>query len=189
MKELTQQDKMQLAKIAKSTLTWCLGFDATPTLIDLKASASEATKQPFGVEIIFKKWGSLRSKSHTIFTQEPGYKNIINNVITATKKAALFEPIRQDELQYLTLEIYIITPPHPIKDHKEINLSEQGIVFEDKHHEAMFLPGTSTQFNWDLNTTLDNLCKKAGLAPHHWKQHGRFMVFEKIPIYLEKNPL
>lgn len=189
MMELTQDDRIQLAKIARTTLNWSLKHDELPTLIDLQCNAPPNTRNSLGIEVVFRKWGDLRCKAHTVFTIEPVYKNVILNVIAATKKSALFPPIRPDEVQYLTLEMSIITPPHPIQNHHDINLSRHGIVFEDKNHEAMFLPGTPNQYNWDLSTTLSNLSKKAGLAPHHWKHHGRFLVFEKIPIYREKNPL
>ena len=167
MIELTQQEKLQLAKIAKKTLPWCLDNDTTPSLIDLQCDATSNARFPMGTEVVLKKWGNLRSKALTVFSQEPVYKNMINNVINATKKSALFPPIRKDEVQFLTYELSIITPPHPIKNHRDINLEEQGIIFEDNHHEAMFLPGTPKKFGWDLNDTLDNLSKKAGLAPHH----------------------
>lgn len=188
MSALTQEDKIRLAKIAKSTLSWCLKNDTEPSLIDLQCAAPENTRAPFGIEVIFKKWEKLRSKSNVVFTHEPGYKNVMHHVIIAAKKSALFPPLRQDELQYITLELNVIMPPQPIQNHHDIDLSVHGIVFEDKHHEAFFMPGTPTQYNWDLSTTLSNLCKKAGLPPHHWKHHGRFLVFKKDPIFLEKNP-
>jgi uncharacterized protein (TIGR00296 family) len=189
MVHIEQDDKIQLARIAKSTLQWCLEEDTTPTLLDLQLNAPKSIRAACGSEVVFKKWGDLRTKALTVFTQEPLYKNVITNVISAAKKSALFPPILHNEVQYLTLELSIVTPPYPIQNHRDINLEQHGIIFEDKHHEAMFLPGTPGLYNWDLHTTLDNLCKKAGLAPHHWRTHGRFLVFEKTPIYFEKNPL
>ncbi len=47
----------------------------------------------------------------------------------------------------------------------------------------MFLPHVATEQGWDLEQTLDALCRKAGLRPGAWRSGTSFFTFQAIVFH------
>jgi len=103
-------------------------------------------------------------------------KPLIEGVIEAAISACQdprFEPLREEELQNIVIEVSVLTEPKKIefKDTKEllekIRPFKNGLIIKKGFHAGLFLPQV-----WDELSTkeefLSQLCIKAGLPRNCW---------------------
>ena len=97
-----------------------------------------------------------------------------------------FKPLREKELENILVEITILTPTRKINNYKEIILGKHGIILKKAGRQAVFLPQVPLGLGWNLETTLKELSKKAGLREDAWKTNCEFHVFEGIKFQENK---
>jgi uncharacterized protein (TIGR00296 family) len=89
-----------------------------------------------------------------------------------------FEPVSQDELKDITIEISALTTPSPITSADEIRIGIDGVVLNKDGQSAVFLPQVAPEQGWNVNQMLTQLSRKAGLAADGWKEGASFLVFQ-----------
>lgn len=127
-----------------------------------------------GVFVSIHKGKELRGCIGTYLpTKENLAKEIIFNAISASQDPR-FLPIQEEELPYLSYEVYLLEEPKPIKDINELDPKKYGILIRSLESEksALLLPdleGIDTKEEQILIT-----CKKAGIDP----TKERFIIFK-----------
>ena len=89
-----------------------------------------------------------------------------------------FDPVTPDELPGLSVEISVLTKPHPVEHYNDIELGKHGIILSKHRRSAVFLPQVAPEQGWTLPQTLSALSMKAGLPPDAWREGASFQVFE-----------
>ncbi|MDP8012792.1 MAG: AmmeMemoRadiSam system protein A [Nanoarchaeota archaeon] len=98
---------------------------------------------------------------------------ICESAVSATQDPR-FEPLREDELDKISIEISILTKPELIsaKDPRDylniIRPSVDGLIIEEGFSSGLFLPQVWDEIK-DPEKFLDELCLKAGLPVGEWK--------------------
>ena len=90
-----------------------------------------------------------------------------------------FPPIDLQELDDLTVEITLLGPAQAVDSPDAIEIGRHGIYMRtDEDKGALYLPQVPLDQGWDLETTLQNLSRKAELPDDAWQQDDvRFFVF------------
>lgn len=141
------------------------------------ASLPGNLRHPAGAFVTLTKGGQLRGCIGYILPQEPLYKAVMENARNAALKDHRFAPVSAGELEELTVEISVLTPPAPIASWQAFEPGRQGIILQKAGRRAVFLPEVATQQGWGREQTLSHLAAKAGLPPDAWREGAEFFVF------------
>jgi uncharacterized protein (TIGR00296 family) len=137
-----------------------------------------------GVFTTITKGGELRG---CIGFPEPVYplgEAIIKSAIAAAVNDPRFPPIKNNEVDDITVEISFLTPPKPIeaKSKKDlpshIEIGKDGLVATRDGYSGLLLPQVAVDENMDPEKFLDAVCWKAGMEPGCWKD--RDTIIEKF---------
>ncbi len=186
---LTGYEKKSLLHCARATLhnafkpeqEKCAEHELFPAI-------SPGLTQPAGVFVTLNtKKGQLRGCIGRITTPEPLVKTVHDMALAAAFHDSRFSPLTAAELDDVVIDISILTPPAPVQSSQDIVIGKHGIILNKLNEtgqitaSAVFLPQVPQQFGWDLETTLQQLSLKAGLARDAW-QECAFEVFEGFEI-------
>jgi AmmeMemoRadiSam system protein A len=89
-----------------------------------------------------------------------------------------FDPVRQEELPDISLEVSVLTPERQIASIDEIEVGRHGLIVEQGSLRGLLLPQVPTEHGWDRETFVNHTCVKAGLAADAWRHGARLYVFE-----------
>jgi AmmeMemoRadiSam system protein B/AmmeMemoRadiSam system protein A len=171
---LSPQARHELLGLVRQTLTQFLSTETFPAF----QTADPALLQPRGAYVTYEEQGQLRGCLGRIEADRPTFLNVQYAAVAAALADPRFPPIDLIELEDLTVEITLLGPVEPVDDPGQIEIGRHGILMrvgEDK--AALFLPQVPLEQGWDLETTLLNLSRKAGLADDAWQRDdARFFV-------------
>ena len=98
-----------------------------------------------------------------------------------------FQPLKQNELSDLEIEISVLTPIEEINDVEKIEVGKHGIIIEKGNYSGLLLPQVATEYGWDRETFLEHTCQKAGLPPNAWKDKGTIIKIFSADVFHEAN--
>jgi len=137
--------------------------------------------------------GALRGCIGVVFP----HGNLIETTIEASCAATQdprFLPLREDELNKITIELSILSELERIlvyepRDYlNKINLGEDGLYLKYKFYTSIFLPQVPIEQNWDIKTYLSQLCLKAGLNEDAWIEKPIKLYKFKTQVFAESEP-
>lgn len=101
----------------------------------------EMTAARAGAFVSIHEHGELRGCIGTI---EPVRKNlaeeIISNAISASTRDPRFEPVSEEELDQLEINVDVLTPPQPISSEAELDVRRYGVIVEKGFRRGLLLP-------------------------------------------------
>jgi uncharacterized protein (TIGR00296 family) len=114
--------------------------------------------------------------------------------IAAATQDPRFPPVRESELDRITFEVTVLTPPRqlkvddPLQLPSKIKVGRDGLVIKQGYHSGLLLPQVPKEYGWDETEFLDYTCQKAGLPLGCWKEEKTLVFsFEGI-IFKEEHP-
>lgn len=114
--------------------------------------------------------------------------------IAAATQDPRFSPVEKAELDKITFEVTILTPPQEIKtdDHHmlptKIKVGRDGLIIKQGHYSGLLLPQVPVEYGWNEKEFLSHTCQKAGLPSDCWLQkQTKVFSFEGI-IFKEQKP-
>jgi len=127
----------------------------------------EFSNKKAGVFITIEKKGNLRGCIGTYLpTQDNIIKEVIQNAISASTEDYRFGSIQKQELPFLSYTVSILEKPELIKNKKELNPKEYGIIVKTIDYplkSALLLPDLE-----GIDTTEKQIsitCQKGGINP------------------------
>jgi len=131
-----------------------------------------------------------------------GYPEPIMPLIDALKDAAIsaaskdprFPPVREGELDKITVEVSLLTPPAEIKVKKpveyrdHVKIGEDGLIIQKGFSRGLLLPQVPVEWKWDAEEFLSQCCLKAGLMPDAWLQQGTKVFKFQAEVFSEVKP-
>ena len=160
MISLSEKEKQELKKLAKEAIESFLKKKEVPKI---ESNEKEIFSKKFGVFVTLKKNNSLRGCIGFI---EPIY-SLKQGIIYAALEAAFndprFLPLKEEELNEISIEISILGKLKKVNDWKKINLGKEGVLIKYGVFQSLFLPQVAKETGWNLEEFLGNLCLKAGL--------------------------
>jgi uncharacterized protein (TIGR00296 family) len=114
--------------------------------------------------------------------------------IAAATEDPRFSPVEPHELDSITFEVTILTPPAEITvDDPQVLLSKikvgrDGLIIRHGYHSGLLLPQVPVEYRWNEEKFLEHTCQKAGLPSSCWKEKStQIFSFEGI-IFKEEKP-
>ncbi len=127
--------------------------------------------------------GNLRGCIGYIFSPMPLFETVVNAAQQAARNDPRFKPLTEDEVDKISIEVSVLTPPVPIRGYEEIIIGTHGLLLEEPEHRAVLLPQVAVEHNFDVGRFLSALCEKAWLPTYTWQERQlNLKVFTSIVI-------
>lgn len=193
MKAYSLRDGEKLVKAARHSIELFL------TVKDFKREVVENTLDGFderhGVFVTLSHYPNkvLRGCIGFIEAVEPIKKLIIDAAIAAATEDPRFVSVSHLEFEHLVVEVSVLSKPERISGHseeliKQIRIGKDGLIIEYGYHHGLLLPLVAVEEGWNAEKFLDNVCIKAGLPTHTWKQHGVSLYKFSTQVFKELEP-
>ncbi len=155
------------------------GKPPTRALVDQRFSLPSRFEEPRAVFVTLQKAGQLRGCIGTVEAWRELWLDIVENAGAAALKDPRFPPVEASELIAVELEVSVLTPPQAVSGPDEITLGVDGVVISLAKRRALYLPQVAPSQGWDIDATLDSLCRKAGLPSDAWRDPKmEFLTFQ-----------
>jgi len=162
---LSKEEKVKLLEIAKLSIIEAV----TGKRQFFPNVTEEKLKENCGAFVTIKENNELRGCIGYIQAVKPLYETVKDVAKSAAVNDYRFNPVAENELDKLELEISVLTPLKKIKDINEIEVGKHGLVMKQGFNSGLLLPQVATEYNWDKGTFLKETCRKAGLPQDAWK--------------------
>ena len=101
----------------------------------------EMIKEKAGVFVSIHKHGKLRGCIGTIEpTRKCIAKEIIENAISASTMDPRFDPITEEELKWLEINVDVLGKPERIASRKELDVKKYGVIVSSGYRRGLLLP-------------------------------------------------
>ena len=114
--------------------------------------------------------------------------------ISAATEDPRFSPVRVDELDEITFEVTVLTPPEEIRvddplDYlSQIKVGRDGLIVKHSFNSGLLLPQVPIEYGWTEEEFLEYTCEKAGIPKDYWKKkETKILKFEGI-VFKEESP-
>jgi len=114
--------------------------------------------------------------------------------ISAATEDPRFPPVKFEELDSITFEVTVLTPPTKIEVNEsqdylsKIKIGQDGLIVKYGYNSGLLLPQVPVEYGWNEKEFLEYTCEKAGLPKEYWqKEDIEILKFEGI-IFKEKDP-
>ena len=125
-------------------------------------------------------------------------KKLFNALEDASIAAATEDPrfpsVKSKELESITFEVTVLTPPEKISVNKpeeylsKIRVGRDGLIVRNGFNSGLLLPQVPVEYNWNEREFLEYTCEKAGLSKDYWKNpNTEIQKFEGI-VFKEEEP-
>ena len=162
---LNKEEKKKLLEIARlSIIEVVTGKKQSPPDV-----TEERLKENCGAFVTIKENDRLRGCIGYIQAVKPLYETVKDVAKSAAVNDYRFNPVSQDELDKLQLEISVLTPLKKINNISEIVVGKHGLYMKQGFNSGLLLPQVATEYKWDKETFLKETCRKSGLSQDAWK--------------------
>ncbi len=147
----------------------------------------------YGVFVTLEKGGELRGCIGYPEPIMPLVLATIDSAISAATKDTRFDPVSIEEMDEITVEVSVLTPPEeirgkPIDRPRKIEVGRDGIIAERGFLKGLLLPQVAVEWGWDEEEFLTETCLKANLPPDCWlDENTKFYKFQAT-IFKEVSP-
>ncbi|MDP6685366.1 MAG: AmmeMemoRadiSam system protein B, partial [Candidatus Omnitrophota bacterium] len=162
---LTKGEKQKLLEIAKASVV-----EAVTGKRQFSPLVTEPTlKQKSGAFVTIKKHGQLRGCIGYIIAVKPLHETVKEVARSAAINDHRFNPVSEDELETIEVEVSALTPLRRIKTVDEIEVGKHGLYMKRGLNSGLLLPQVATEYGWNKETFLEHTSLKARLPKDAWK--------------------
>ena len=157
----------ELLKLARETLKCQINGKSIKIDEDLKKKFSE--KGACFVTLTIN--GELRGCIGSLEAHQELWKDVIDNSVNAGFNDPRFNPVSEDDLKDIKIEISVLSKPQKLGIGMEVYDkidNKMGIFIEKSGNRATFLPQVWEEIP-SKKEFLENLSRKAGLSKDDWK--------------------
>lgn len=122
------------------------------------------------------------------------HQSLVDAAIASATEDPRFPPVGFEELDEITFEVTVLTPPVEIKVRdpseypKMIKIGRDGLILKWEFGAGLLLPQVPVEYGWNEEEFLNHTCEKAGAPSNHWKQKStKILKFEGI-VFKETKP-
>jgi AmmeMemoRadiSam system protein A len=122
--------------------------------------------------------GDLRGCLGTLEGDETLGHGLVRLAADVSCQDPRFRPVSVDELEHVTIDLSLLTPPEVVSDPQTIVVGRDGLIVEHGRRRGLLLPQVAIEHRWDAETFLAHTCLKANLPPDAWRTGARVLRFE-----------
>jgi hypothetical protein len=122
------------------------------------------------------------------------YNALLEAAISAATEDPRFPSVTFEELDQITFEVTVLTPPQEIEvsDPQEypskVKVGRDGLIVKSGFNSGLLLPQVPKEYGWNEEEFLGHTCEKAGLPKEQWKEKNtKILKFEGI-VFKEQSP-
>lgn len=184
-----------LVKLARRAIATAL---QSGEVISAPADVAEVLTQPRGVFVtLHEEIGGERMLRGCIgipYPVKPLVEAVIESALNAAFRDPRFPPLEANELDKITVEVSILTPPQLLETSEPneypslITVGRDGLLVESDWQRGLLLPQVAIEHRFDAVTFLEQTCLKAGLPKDAWRK-GKVKVYAfQAQIFTEVKP-
>lgn len=193
---LSDEERKALLLLARKTLHVHLNEKRLITPSEAGIEITEPMKRCFGAFVtLYKPTHGVSNMGHgdkdlrgcigSMWPVSPLWETVQDNAIAAAVRDPRFPALHRTEMDDVTIEINVLTPPRRIKSKDQIVIGRDGVIFARGGHNSVFLPHVMTEYGWTVDETLRQLAVKAGLRPED-VEGAKLDIFQSEIIAEEK---
>jgi len=135
----------------------------------LKEEMPSRMQEKKAVFVTLTEESRLRGCIGSIIPQDRLFKAVADSAVNAALHDPRFEPVREEELPFLSFEISVLSRFRKVSDVGEIVIGKHGLLIESGFSKGLLLPQVAESHSWDVPTFLEQTCIKASLPRNAWK--------------------
>ena len=189
--KLSDSDGAILVKTARKAVT---EFLSNGNRMKMEADLEKKFSFDSGVFVTLNKYNVLRGCIGFPMPEKKLSHAIIDGSIAAATEDPRFPAVTTKELDDITFEVTVLTPPmeidvsDPIEYLSKIKVGRDGLIIRHSFSSGLLLPQVPVEYGWNVEEFLQHTCEKAGLARDTWKNESvKIEKFEGI-IFKEEIP-
>ncbi len=164
--KLDQKAQRKLLQIARNAVEQVVN---NGTVYEPSSGGIQSIEQDRGAFVTLKIDGQLRGCIGYTAPLKPLYLIVRDAAIQAATGDPRFSPVKPQELPHLEYEISVLSPFKHVRDVKEIQIGKHGLLIKKGRYVGLLLPQVPVEWGWDLDTYLQQICRKAGLPMNAWQ--------------------
>ena len=125
--------------------------------------------EPGACFVTLRENGAVRGCIGTLDPFEPLADNLRRNAENAAFADPAFPPLEAGELDFITIELSLLSPPRRLASPETAELGRDGLLLVRGDRRAVFLPWVVAEQRWDHAEAWSRLARKAGLLPEAWR--------------------
>ena len=188
---LSDSDGEKLVKTARAVVT---EFLKTKNKMKLDKDFEESFSSNAGVFVTLNHKSNLRGCIGYALPDKKLYNALQEAAISAATDDPRFPSVAFEELDQITFEVSILTPPQEIEvsDPQEypskVKVGRDGLIVKSGFNSGLLLPQVPKEYGWNEEEFLGHTCEKAGLPKEQWKEKDtKILKFEGI-VFKENSP-
>jgi len=188
---LSDSDGEKLVKTARAVVT---EFLKTKTKMRLDKDFEESFSTNAGVFVTLNHKSNLRGCIGYPLPDKKLYNALLEAAISAATEDPRFPSVAFEELDKITFEVTVLTPPQEIEvlDPQEypskIKVGRDGLIVKSGFNSGLLLPQVPKEYGWNEEEFLGHTCEKASLPKEQWKKKDtKILKFEGI-VFKEQSP-
>ena len=188
---LSDSDGEKLVKTARAVVT---EFLKTKNKMKLDKDFEESFSSNAGVFVTLNHKSNLRGCIGYALPDKKLYNALQEAAISAATEDPRFPSVAFEELDQITFEVTVLTPPQEIEvsDPQEypskVKVGRDGLIVKSGFNSGLLLPQVPKEYGWNEEEFLDHTCEKAGLPKEQWKEKDtKILKFEGI-VFKEQTP-
>ena len=189
--KFSNEDGEILVKTARQVVTEYL---KNRTKINLEQTFESNFSYNSGVFVTLNNSMGLRGCVGFALPNKKLYNALVDAAISAATEDPRFPPVTAKELEEITFEVTVLTPPEVIhvldtvEYPSRIKVGKDGLMVKHGSNSGLLLPQVPVEYSWTEEEFLSYTCEKAGLPRDCWKdKETEVQKFEGI-VFKEETP-
>ena len=147
-----------------------------------------------GVFVTLEKDGALRGCIGRPRAEQPAIEALVESAVGAATDDPRFPPVAPDELDSITVEVSVLTPPEPLEVDEPsaypeaIAVGRDGLIVYGDGRSGLLLPQVPVEQDWGPEAFLAGTCRKAGLPVTAWRDPDVTIETFQAQIFSEQEP-
>lgn len=190
-KQISDQDGEALVKTARSIVS---EFLKSNNRLKLEENFESNFSFNSGVFVTLNDSTGLRGCIGFPLPDKKLYNALEDAAIAAATEDPRFSPVKSEELDKITFEVTILTPPEeiqvddPLEYPSRIKVGRDGLIVKHSFYSGLLLPQVPVEYHWTEEEFLGYTCEKAGIPRDYWKKKDtKILKFEGI-VFKEESP-
>ncbi len=188
---LSDSDGEKLVKTARVVVT---EFLKTKNKMKLDKDFEESFSSNAGVFVTINHQSNLRGCIGYPLPEKKLFNALQEAAISAATEDPRFPSVAFEELDQITFEVTVLTPPQEIEVSdpqqypSKVKVGRDGLIVKSGFNSGLLLPQVPKEYGWNEEEFLDHTCEKAGLPKEQWKEKDtKILKFEGI-VFKEQSP-
>lgn len=172
------EDRNALNLLARQSIASVVHDTDRPSI----RGVSRLLRKPHGAFVTIKSGGELRGCMGSALADSSLVELVINMAASAASRDPRFEPVREEELADLEVEVSVLSPLTRCEEVELVEIGRHGLAITKGNRSGVLLPQVAVEEQWDRDTFLQQICVKAGMPAQAWRDSAAVIYTFEVEI-------